>query len=127
MRSASRTSVCGAHCDGGGSAEPRPDQAFVEYLVSDSGSLAFVVTSDTIAAVSLGAGRSDLARLVRLARGSLESGHARRADSLWRGSLRRLHRHLIAPIEEAGLLAGRPPCWCRHAELHTGRSLRWST
>jgi len=96
-----------------------PDQAFVEYLVSDSGSLAFVVTRDTIVVADLGVGRRDLARIVRLARGSLESARAPRADSLWRGPLRRLHQDLIAPIEEAGLLAGKTRLvLVPHAELH---------
>src|SRR5439155_345493 len=54
-----------------------PEQAFVEYLVSDSGSLAFVVTRDTAAVVDLGAGRRDLARLVAFARGTLEPRRAR--------------------------------------------------
>jgi len=41
------------------------DQAFIEYLVSDSGSLAFVVTRDTLVVVDLGVGRRELARLKR--------------------------------------------------------------
>src|SRR5439155_1484572 len=45
-----------------------PDEAFIEYLVSDSGSLAFVIVSDTFAAVDLGAGRRELARLAARSR-----------------------------------------------------------
>ena len=82
-----------------------PDEAFIEYLVSDSGSLAFVIVPDTFAAVDLGTGRRDLARLVEFARGTLERRAAARTDSLWRGPLRRLHQHLFAPLEETGLLA----------------------
>ncbi len=96
-----------------------PEQAFIEYLVSDSGSLAFVVTRDTAAVVDLGAGRRDLARLVAFARGTLEPGGSLRTDSLWRGPLRQLHEYLIAPIEEAGLLAGKTRLvLVPHAELH---------
>jgi len=107
-----------------------PEQAFIEYLVSDSGSLAFVVTRDTAAVVDLGAGRRDLARLVEFARGTLEGPHpltpplrnAERGmggEDLWRGPLRQLHEHLIAPIEEAGLLAGKTRLvLVPHAELH---------
>jgi CHAT domain-containing protein/Tfp pilus assembly protein PilF len=95
------------------------DQAFVEYLVSDSGSLAFVVTSDTIAVVDLGVGRRDLTRLVKLVRGTLEPAGSPRTDSLWRGPLRQLHRYLIAPVEDAGLLVGKARLvLVPHAELH---------
>src|SRR5690348_2759665 len=41
-----------------------PDAALIEYLVGDSGSLAFVITHDTVAAVDLGIRRPDLARMV---------------------------------------------------------------
>jgi CHAT domain-containing protein/Tfp pilus assembly protein PilF len=79
-----------------------PGAAFIEYLVSDSAALAFVVTADTIAVVNLDTRRRDLARLVEFARGALTP---RASDSLWRGALRQLHQRLIAPIEEAGLLS----------------------
>src|SRR5437879_9213595 len=96
-----------------------PDEAFIEYLVSDSGSLAFVIVSDTFAAVDLGAGRRDLARLVEFARGTLERRAAARTDSLWRGPLRRLHQHLFAPLEETGLLGDKTRLvLVPHGELH---------
>ena len=94
------------------------DEAFIEYLVSDSGSLAFVVTRDTLSVVDLGIARRDLAQLVRLVRGALVP-HPRGGDALWRGPLRRLHQYLIAPIEEAGLLPGKSRLVIvPHAELH---------
>jgi CHAT domain-containing protein/tetratricopeptide (TPR) repeat protein len=97
----------------------RPREAFVEYLVSDTGSLAFVVTSDSLTVIELGAGRRELARLVELARGTLEPGGPRRADSLWLGPLRRLHQQLVEPIEDAGLLTGRSRVTIvPHVELH---------
>jgi CHAT domain-containing protein len=93
------------------------DQALIEYLVSDSGSLAFVVTADTLAVVDLGIRRRELAQLVEFARGVLEPGDP--ADSLWRAPLRRLHRYLIAPVEATGLLAGKQRLvLVPHAELH---------
>jgi CHAT domain-containing protein len=107
-----------------------PDEAFIEYLVSDSGSLAFVVRRDTLVAVDLGVGRRDLANLVKFARGALEGPHSftpplRNAErgtggeGLWRGPLRQLAQRLIAPIEEAGLLAGTTRLVIvPHAELH---------
>jgi CHAT domain-containing protein len=96
-----------------------PDEALIEYLVSDSGSLAFVVTADTLASVDLGIHRRDLAQLVEFVRGVLEPGSGSRGDSLWRAPLSRLHRHLIAPLEATGLLAGkRRLILVPHAELH---------
>jgi CHAT domain-containing protein/Tfp pilus assembly protein PilF len=95
------------------------NEAFVEYLVSDSGSLAFVVTRDTLSVVSLGIAHRELARLVKLARGALEPLPPTRREALWRGPLRRLHQYLITPIEEAGLLAGKNRLVIiPHAELH---------
>ncbi|HET7038339.1 MAG TPA: CHAT domain-containing protein, partial [Gemmatimonadales bacterium] len=94
-----------------------PDQALVEYLVSDSGSMAFVVTRDTVRLADLGTGRRELARLVEFVRGTLEPGGA--GGALWRGPLRRLHDHLIAPLEEKGMLAGkRRLIFVPHGELH---------
>ena len=94
------------------------NEAFVEYLVSDSGTVAFVVVRDTLAIVDLGIGRHDLARLVAFARGTVETPRSP-TDSLWRGPFRRLHRHLIEPLEESGLLnrASRLVL-VPHAELH---------
>ncbi len=95
-----------------------PDAAFIEYLVSDSATLAFVITHDTLAVVDLGTRRRDLARLIEFGRGTI----ARRGDatdSLWRGPLRQLHQRLIAPIEDAGLLADKSRLIVvPHAELN---------
>ncbi|HET9708188.1 MAG TPA: tetratricopeptide repeat protein, partial [Gemmatimonadales bacterium] len=91
--------------------------AFIEYLVSDSGALAFTVTRDTLAIVDLGIDRRSLARLVALARGALEPHPG--GEDLWRGPMRRLHDYLIAPLEETGLLAGKTRLvLVPHAELH---------
>src|SRR2546425_1590663 len=95
------------------------DQVLIEYLVSDSGSVAFVVARDTVAAVDLGLGRRDLARLVEFTRGTLERRGSPTADSLWRGPLRQLHQHLMAPVADAGLLTGKTRLvLVPHAELH---------
>jgi CHAT domain-containing protein/Tfp pilus assembly protein PilF len=82
------------------------ETAFIEYLVSDSATLAFVVASDTLAVVDLGTTRQDLARLVDFTRASL-ARHGAGSDSLWRAPLRRLQAALIAPVEQSGLLAGK--------------------
>ena len=95
------------------------DQVLIEYLVSDSGSVAFVVARDTVAAVDLGMSRRDLARLVEFTRGTLERRGSPTADSLWRGPLRQLYQHLIAPVADAGLLTGKTRLvLVPHAELH---------
>jgi CHAT domain-containing protein len=93
-------------------------EALIEYLVGDSASLAFLVLPDSLAVVDLGIGRAELARLVAFARGTVESPRPA-TDSLWRGPFRRLYRHLIAPIEDTGLLAGtRRLVFVPHVELH---------
>jgi CHAT domain-containing protein len=95
-----------------------PDEAFIEYLVGDSGTVAFVVTRDTIVAVDLNTTRRDLARLVEFTRGTLER-RGSGTDSLWRGPLRQLDARLIAPIEDAGVLIGKTRLvLVPHAELH---------
>src|SRR6266699_3635688 len=83
-----------------------PDAAFIEYLVSDSTTLAFVVNSDTIAVLELGTRRQELARLVDFTRATI-ARQGPGTDSLWRAPLRRLHAALIAPLEATGLLAGK--------------------
>src|SRR5881396_2073118 len=83
-----------------------PEGAFIEYLVSDSTTLAFVVTSDTIAVLDLGTRRQELARLVDFTRATIAT-RGPDTDSLWRAPLRRLHATLIAPVEATGMLAGK--------------------
>jgi CHAT domain-containing protein len=95
------------------------DEAFIEYLVSDSSSVAFVVTRDTAVTVNLGVGRRDLARLIDFTRGTLAPRGTPSMDSLWRAPLRQLHRDLMAPIEASGRLAGKTRLVVvPHAELH---------
>jgi CHAT domain-containing protein len=94
-------------------------EALIEYLVSDSGVVAFVVTADTLHAVDLGVRRRELAQLAGFARGVLAPRDAPRSDSLWRAPLRRLYQHLVAPLEEMGVLAGKTRLvLVPHAELH---------
>src|SRR6266571_1462322 len=64
-----------------------PDAAFIEYLVSDSTTLAFVVNSDTIAVLELGTRRQELARLVDFTRATI-ARQGPGTDSLWRAPLR---------------------------------------
>jgi len=96
----------------------REGEVLIEYLVGDSATVAFVVSRDSLAVADLGIGRRDLARLVAFARGTVESPRPA-TDSLWQGPFRRLYRHLIAPVEETGLLAGATRLVIvPHGELH---------
>jgi CHAT domain-containing protein len=57
--------------------------------------------------------------MVEFAREALEPSGSGRADSLWRGPLRRLYQYLIAPVEETGLLTGKSRLvLAPHGELH---------
>lgn len=98
-----------------------PDEALLEYLVTDSTTLVFVVTSDTAAAIDLGIGRHDLAALVDFTRAALTrpAGGGARGGPSWRAPLERLDQRLIDPIETAGLLRGkRALIIAPHADLH---------
>jgi CHAT domain-containing protein len=96
-----------------------PHEALIEYMVSDSGCVAFVVVGDTVAVIDLGIARRPLVRLIEFARGTLEQRGSARTDTLWRAPLRSLHHALVAPIEASGLLTGtRQLVIVPHAELH---------
>ena len=95
------------------------DQALLEYLVGDSSSMVFVVTSDTVAAIQLNVARHELAKLVDFSRGVLLRPAAGSASELWRTPLRRLNQYLIEPVEQSGLLKGKGELIIApHAELH---------
>lgn len=97
---------------------PKPDQAFLEYLITDSVSVVFVVTSDTVVAVDLHVGRGALADLVEFARRTMDGSQAQ-SKPLWRVPLRRLYRTLVTPIESKGLLAGKTTLFIApHGDLH---------
>jgi CHAT domain-containing protein len=90
--------------------------AFVEYLVSDEWTIAFVVSNDGIDAMELTIDHKTVRQLTRFLRGTLGPSDE---DELWRTPLRRLHRELIAPLEAAGHLDDtRLLIFAPHAELH---------
>lgn len=94
-------------------------EAMIEYLVSDSGCVAFVLTRDTVAVITLGTTRRDLVRLVEFVRGTLEQRGSPRSDSLWRAPMRRLHRALVEPLERSNLLTEtKRLVIVPHGELH---------
>lgn len=96
----------------------RRDQALLEYLVTDSTTLLFVVRSDTMRALDLGVGRQSLASLIEFARGTM-GRVSKRSTPAWRGPLRRLYAQLVAPVEDSGMLDGvRELVIVPHGELH---------
>ncbi len=95
------------------------DEVLLEYLVTDTATVAFVVTSDTVAAVELDVYRDALVPLVDLARGTLTRPERPAARRVWHTVMRRLYDELLAPVEASGLLEGkRRLLIAPHAELH---------
>jgi CHAT domain-containing protein len=97
-------------------------EALVEYLVSDSTTLAFVVTRDTLRAVNLAVSHRALESLVDFTRGAIikpTAAHGGSHPAAWRVPLYRLDQQLVAPLERAGALAGIAHLVIvPHAELH---------
>lgn len=83
-----------------------PDQALIEYLVSDSTTLAFVLRHDGMRTIDLGVDRRTLAAAVAFARETINHppGHATSAP--WMPPLRRLDRLLFEPIQREHWLDG---------------------
>ena len=97
----------------------RPDEVLLEYLVTDSSSVVFVITRDTLRIVELDVSRRELTGLIEFSRGTISRPAVSATGALWRSSLRRLARVLIAPVQAAGHLAGkRALVIVPHGELH---------
>lgn len=94
--------------------------ALLEYLITDSTSILFVVTRAGVRAIDLDVGRGTLASLVEFARGTVTSSVATPGVTLAsRAPLQRLHQLLIQPAEAAGLLEGvQHLILVPHYELH---------
>lgn len=96
-----------------------PDEALLEYLITDSLSLVFVGTVDSVVALEVPVGRHALAALVDYARSTLTHTVAVAAPDRWRAPMGHLFADLIAPVEAAGLLRGKHRLLIvPHAELH---------
>lgn len=96
-----------------------PNEALLEYLVTDSLTLLFVVTRDSTRSIALSTGRAALRAAVDFARAAIARGPARTIGEPWAPPMRRLRRILIEPAESAGLLRGvRRLLIAPHAELH---------
>ncbi|MEP6508313.1 MAG: CHAT domain-containing protein, partial [Gemmatimonadales bacterium] len=97
----------------------RRDQVFLEYLVTDSATTAFVVTTDTIVAIDLHIRHKSLADLAEFSRKTVEQPSSGRSRELWETPLRRLYGILIQPVSDAGFLRGKEELVIApHAELH---------
>jgi len=97
----------------------QPDEALVEYLVTDSTTLAFVARRTGLTSIDLGVGRGALASAVDFARETISRRTVSASTDLWSASLQRLHRLLIEPVERSGALRGaRTLLIAPHAELH---------
>ncbi len=95
------------------------DAALIEYLVTDSTAVAFVVASERLSVVDLPVTGAELANEVDFVRGVLTPKGASRRDSPWEAPLRRLREQLVTPLEQAGLLRGkRRLLIVPHRELH---------
>jgi CHAT domain-containing protein len=76
-----------------------PEEALVEYLVTDSTTIAFVITTRGMASVDLRVSHYALTALVDFARANLAQPDDAAASALWRAPLRRLYQELLAPLE----------------------------
>ncbi|HSJ62408.1 MAG TPA: CHAT domain-containing protein, partial [Gemmatimonadaceae bacterium] len=97
----------------------RSDEVLLQYLVTDSGSTAFVITADDIDAIPLNVDRGALGTLVEFARRTMERPGSSPATPLWRAPLRRLYQQLVEPVDQRGLLEGKTRLVIvPHGELH---------
>ncbi|HJR36462.1 MAG TPA: CHAT domain-containing protein, partial [Gemmatimonadales bacterium] len=81
-----------------------PDEALVEYLVTPSRLVIFVVTRSAVRSVGSEIGLDDLSRRVRLARDLV--GEPKGGSGAHDEVLSGLHALLVAPVEQAGLVRG---------------------
>ena len=96
-----------------------PDQALLEYLVTDSTTLAFIIRRDGMRTLDLHIGRRPLAATIDFARETISNGRDLPERRPWLAPLRRLDRLLVEPIERAGALQGvRHLLIAPYAELH---------
>ena len=96
-----------------------PDEALLQYLLTDSTSLVFFVDRDTVVAFDLNVDRRTIGNLVDFARHAMDRPAGHEETQLWPGALRRLHHFLIGPVERAGLLAPMTKLIIvPHSELH---------
>jgi len=79
----------------------------IEYLMTDSAVVAFVLAPGRLSVVDLPTTGRELAGEVDFVRGVLRPVAGSGGGSPWKPPLRRLYEQLVAPIEKAGLLEGK--------------------
>jgi len=95
------------------------DAALLEYLVSDSAAMVFVVTRSGVRAIELATDREELAPLIDFARGVIAGTRTPGAAPNFKTPLRTLYTMLLAPVEATGVLEGiRTLIIAPQAELH---------
>lgn len=93
--------------------------AILNYLVLDSVTVVFALTSDSILSIEVPLTREAVAGLVDFTRNQIAQPSTDATRQLWRPPLRRLYRALIEPVERAGMLRGKHRLLIvPHAELH---------
>jgi CHAT domain-containing protein len=96
-----------------------PHEALVEYMITDSVSVAFVVTGESLRVLELPIGRKSLAGTIELTRAMLDRLPAPKDAEVWRAPLTRLHDLLIRPLLNARALDGVSSLVIiPHADLH---------
>ena len=88
------------------------DAALIEYLVSDSAAMVFVVTRSGVRTIELATDRTELAPLIDFARGAIAATRNPGAAPNFRAPLQALHGMLIGPVEGIGCAARHP--FARH-------------
>jgi CHAT domain-containing protein/tetratricopeptide (TPR) repeat protein len=97
----------------------RENETLLEYLISDSAAMVFVISKSGMRVLELDEPRDALADLVGFTRGVLIRGSDARGPELWRAPLERLYQLLVAPVEGTGALNGvEHIIIAPHGELH---------
>ncbi|HYV97869.1 MAG TPA: CHAT domain-containing protein [Gemmatimonadaceae bacterium] len=95
------------------------DEALLEYLVTDSTAVVFVVRHSSVRAVDLHISRRNLAAAVDFSRSVIDGTAVAASSVAWRAPLQRLYGILIDPVERSGGLQGARTLFIApHAELH---------
>ncbi len=94
------------------------DDVMLEYLLTDSTTIVYVISRDTLASVELPVSHRALARRVSFVLGAMMP-RGGGADTAELAPLRQLYRELIRPVRATGLLEGKTRLVIvPHAELH---------
>jgi CHAT domain-containing protein len=95
------------------------DEALLEYLTTDSATMVFVITRDTVEAIELNISGHSLTKLIDFTRETMSHPGPSHPDALWRSPLRHLGQLLIAPVKAAGHLEGKHSLIIvPHGDLH---------